>query len=179
MLEEAEELHRKVGDTGGLRRILHLRGQHAYHALGDVARSRKLLREAADLSTADGDAFSAATSLHSLGDVALAVGDVDTAEADYLDALRVSWATGADRLVCYSIAGLAATAAARRDVDHAALLWGFVGAYEARLGFTLRWRSLYEERCAALADANRARYEEGQRLDVGAAVEIASAPAQA
>ena len=60
-----------------------------------------------------------------------------------------------------------------------ALLWGFVEAYEARLGFTLRWRSLYEERCAALADANRARYEEGQRLDVGAAVEIASAPAQA
>ncbi len=87
--------------------------------------------------------------------------------------MRVAWNTGAHRLVCYSLAGLASTAAKQGDTGRAALLWGFVEAYEARLHFRLRWRELYEERCEPSAAADPAGYEEGSRLDVDRAVEIA------
>ena len=177
-LAEAEELHRRQGDAAGLRRVLHLRGQQAY-ASGDVEAARELLREAAERSADEGDHFSAATSLHSLGDVELDTGNLEAAESDYRHALSVSWETRADRLVCYSLAGLAATAAAAGDLERAALLWGFAESYEERLRFTMRWRSLYEERCGPIVAAHGARYDEGRSLDVGAAVEIASAPAQA
>jgi tetratricopeptide (TPR) repeat protein len=172
MLEEAEALHRKLGNPGGVRRVLHLQGQQAA-AVGDLDRGRRLLREAAELSSAAGDQFSATSSLHSLGDLDLGANDLEAAEEDYREALRVAWDSGADRLVCYSLAGLASTAAKRGDAERAALLWGFAEAYESRLRFTLRWRSLYEERCRPVATANPERYEEGLRLGVDAAVEIA------
>jgi predicted ATPase/class 3 adenylate cyclase len=171
LLEEAEKLHRKLGDSGGVRRVLHLQGQQAA-AVGDIERGRRLLRETAKLSQAEGDHFSAASSLHSLGDLQLATGDPESAEADYGGALRIAWETSADRLVCYALAGLAATAAVRGDSERAALLWGFVEAYEARLRFTLRRRSLYEERCRPAASAEPEKYEEGSRLGVDAAVEL-------
>ncbi|MGH3063358.1 MAG: ATP-binding protein, partial [Gaiellaceae bacterium] len=44
MLEEAEDLHRKLGYPGGLRRVLHLQGQQAA-AVGDLDRGRHLMRE--------------------------------------------------------------------------------------------------------------------------------------
>jgi predicted ATPase len=172
MLEEAETLHRKLGNSGGVRRVLHLWGQQAA-AVGDVDRGRRILREAAELSRDEGDRFSQASSLHSVGDLDLVSGDLDAARADYLDALRVAWDSGADRLVCYSVAGLASTAAERGDTEQAALLWGFAEAYESRLRFTLRWRSLYEERCRPAAAAQPAPSEKGRRLGVDAAVEIA------
>jgi predicted ATPase/class 3 adenylate cyclase len=167
MLEEAEQLHRNAGHSGGVRRVLHLRGQQA-EAVGDVAGGRRLLREAADLSLEERDTFSAASSFHSLGDLELDAGDVDAAEAAYRTALRIAWDTGADRLVCYGLAGLAAVAAARGRVDRAALLWGFVEGYERRLQFSLRRRGLYEERLAGLTGT-----EAGGRLDLDGAVEIA------
>jgi predicted ATPase len=172
MLEEAEALHRKHGNSGGVRRVLHLRGQQVA-AAGDVDGGRRLLREAAELSAEAGDRFSSASGLHSLGDLELDAGEIGAAERDYREALRVSWDTGADRLVCYSLAGLASTAAERGDGGRAALLWGFAEAYEARLRFTLRRRSLYEEHCRAAASTHPERYEEGRRLGVDAAVEIA------
>ena len=177
LLAEAEALHRKLGSDAGLRRVLHLQGQQAAD-VGDVERGRRLLREAVERSAAAEDTFSLATSLHSLGDVELAAGDVAAAEERYQEALRVSWETGADRLVCYALAGLAATAATRGDDARAAPLWGFTEAYEARLRFTLRWRGLYAERLDPLASAYRDAYERGARLDVEAAVEIASGSAQ-
>jgi tetratricopeptide (TPR) repeat protein len=167
MLEEAERLHRKAGHSGGLRRVLHLRGQQA-EAVGDIPGGRGLLREAAELSLEEEDTFSAASSFHSLGDLELEAGDVDAAEAAYRTALQIAWDTGADRLVCYGLAGLAAVAAARGEVERAALLWGFVEGYERRLQFSLRRRGLYEERLAALTGT-----EAGGRLDLDAAVEIA------
>ena len=167
MLEEAERLHRKAGHSGGLRRVLHLRGQQA-EAVGDIPGGRGLLREAAELSLEEEDTFSAASSFHSLGDLELEAGDVDAAEAAYRTALQIAWDTGADRLVCYGLAALAAVAAARGEVERAALLWGFVEGYERRLQFSLRRRGLYEERLAALTGT-----EAGGRLDLDAAVEIA------
>jgi non-specific serine/threonine protein kinase len=174
MLDKAEELHRKLGLPGGLRRVLHLQGQQVA-AAGDLDRGRRLLRESADLSLGEDDRFSAASSLHSLGDLDLEAGDPEAAEKDYGDALRVSWESGADRLVCYSLAGLASRAAENGDPEQAALLWGFVEAYEERLRFTLRRRGLYEERCAPSAAAHPERYDEGRRLGVDEAVEIALA----
>ena len=174
MLDEAEDLHRKLGLPGGLRRVLHLQGQQAA-AVGDLDRGRRLLRESADLSVGADDHFSAASSLHSLGDLDLEAGDPEAAEKDYRDALRISWDSGADRLVCYSLAGLASRAAASGDPEQAALLWGFVEAYEERLRFTLRRRGLYEERCGPSAAAHPERYDEGRRLGVDEAVEIALA----
>ena len=174
MLDEAEDLHRKLGLPGGLRRVLHLQGQQAA-AVGDLDRGRRLLRESADLSVGADDHFSAASSLHSLGDLDLEAGDPEAAERDYRDALRISWDSGADRLVCYSLAGLASRAAASGDPEQAALLWGFVEAYEERLRFTLRRRGLYEERCGPSAAAHPEQYDEGRRLGVDEAVEIALA----
>jgi hypothetical protein len=88
-------------------------------------------------------------------------------------ALRNAWEGDADRLVCYCLAGLAAVAAEQGDGERAALLWGFAEAYEERLRFTMRWRSLYEERLKPVAAAHPEQLEAGGRLDVDAAVEIA------
>jgi predicted ATPase/class 3 adenylate cyclase len=173
MLEEAEALHREHGNSPGIRRVLHLKG-HQAAAVGDVERGRLLLREASDLSRREGDSFSAASSLHSLGDIELEAGNVDSAESAYEDGLRTAWQTGADRLLCYCLAGLGAVAAERGDTERAALLWGFVEAYVERLQFTLRRRTLYEDRLAGTAGTES--YEAGRRLDVTAVVEEALRP---
>ena len=172
LLEESAALHRKLGYPGGLRRVLHLQGQQAA-AVGELDRGMRLLRESAELSTGADDHFSASSSLHALGDLALDASRLDAADSDYRDALRVAWDSGSDRLVCYSLAGLASTAAASGDPERAALLWGFAEAYEERLRFTMRRRSLYEERCAPAAAAHSEQYGEGRRLGVDEAVEIA------
>jgi predicted ATPase len=172
ILDEAEALQRKLGHDAGVRRILHLRGQQAA-AVGDTERARELLRESAELSRARADMFSMASSIHSLGDLELASGSLDAAEADYREGLRVSWEIGSDRLVCYDVAGLAAVAVERGQTERAALLWGFTETYEKRLNFTLRRRELYSDRLRAPAAAAPDRYEAGRHLDVAAAVEIA------
>jgi predicted ATPase len=172
MLEEAEALHRKLGNDAGVRRVLHLRGQQAA-LVGDVDRGREILQESAKLSRATGDMFSMASSIHSLGDLELASGNLDAAEGDYREVLRVSWEISSDRLVCYGVAGLAAVAAERGDTERAALLWGFAEAYEERLNFTLRRRELYADRLDEPAAASRDRYDAGRRLDVGQAIEAA------
>jgi predicted ATPase len=172
MLEEAEALHRKHGNMGAVRRVLHLWGQQAV-AVGDVDRGRRLLRECVQLANSEGDTFSAASGGHSLGDVELDAGAIDAAFEAYRAALQTAWDTGADRLVCYTLAGLAAVAAERREPERAALLWGFAEAYEERLRFTLRRRSLYTQRLEPVAAAHPEQYEAGRRLGVDAAVEIA------
>ena len=77
--------------------------------------------------------------------------------------------SGAERLVGYGVAGLGAVAAERGDAERAALLWGFVEAYEERLQFTLRGRRLYERHLAGLVGTKA--YEAGSRLDVSAVME--------
>jgi non-specific serine/threonine protein kinase len=172
MLEEAEALHRKLGYDAGIRRVLHLRGQQAA-AVGDSERGRQLLQESADLSRARADMFSTASSTHSLGDLELAAGNLDAADENYREGLRVSWEIGSDRLVCYGVAGLAAVGAERGQAERAALLWGFAESYEKRLNFTLRRRELYADRLLEPAAAAQDRYDAGGSLDVAAAVEIA------
>ena len=157
-----------------MRRTLHLRGQTAFE-LGNVQQSRKQLREAARLAGGAGEEFSAASSLHALGDVELSDEGVEAAADAYEEALRIAWNGGADRLVCYSLAGLAAVAAERDQAEAAALLWGFVERYEEQLTFTLRRRSLYADRLDPAAEAHRDRWEAGRELDVGAAVGYALA----
>ena len=66
-------------------------------------------------------------------------------------------------------------AAESGDPEQAALLWGFVEAYEERLRFTLRRRVLYEERCGPPAALHPEQYDEGRRLGVDEAVDIALA----
>jgi predicted ATPase/class 3 adenylate cyclase len=172
MLEEAEALHLKLGNDAGVRRARHLLGQQAA-AVGDLERARELLRDTAEGSRRVGDSFSEASSLHSLGDVELQSENIDAAEAAYIEGLRIAWHGGADRLVCYCLSGLAAVAAANGDADRAALLWGFAEAYEERLRFRMRRRSLYAERLEAVAAADEGSREAGSRLDVDSAVEIA------
>jgi predicted ATPase len=175
MLDEAEALHRKHGNEAGVRRVRHLQGQQAA-AVGDLERGRRLLHESAELSRSAGDNFSVASTLHSLGDVELEAREIEEAETAYAEALRIAWDSGADRLVCYCLAGLAAVAAERGDAERAALLWGFAEAYEERLRFTMRWRSGYEQRLESVAASDPEQRENGRRLDVDAAVEIALAP---
>jgi tetratricopeptide (TPR) repeat protein len=172
MLAEAEGLHREQNDAGGLRRTLHVQGQQAA-AAGDVERGRRLLRESGELSRHAGDVFSWASSLHALGDTELAAGDAEAAVENYAEALRLGWESGAQRIVCYSLAGLAAVAGARGDSDRAALLWGFVEAYEGRLQFTLRKRALYEEHVDRAVATNQERHQAGRDLEASAAVEYA------
>jgi tetratricopeptide (TPR) repeat protein len=172
MLGEAEALHRKHGNSGGIRRARHLLGQQAV-AAGDVQRGRLLLRESAELSRAAEDPFSTASTVHSLGDVELEARELDAAEEAYRDALGNAWENGAYRLVCYCLAGLAAVAAERGDGRRGALLWGFAEAYEKRLRFTMFRRSLYAERLDQVAESHPEQRDAGRRLDVDAAVEIA------
>ena len=172
MLEEAEALHRRFGYDAGIRRVLHLQGQQAA-AVGDTERGRQLLEESAELSRARADMFSAASSIHSLGDLELASTNLDAAEENYREGLRVSWEIGSDRLVCYGVAGLAAVAVERGDAERAALLWGFTESYEKRLNFTLRRRELYADRLLEPTATAPDRYDAGRGLDVAAAVEIA------
>ena len=172
LLEESAELHRKLGYPGGLRRVLHLQGQQAA-AVGDLDRGMRLLRESAELSIGADDHFSASSSLHALADVELDASLPEAAGEDYREALRVAWDSGADRLVCYALAGLASTAAESGELERAALLWGLAEAYEERLRFTMRRRGLYEERCAPAVAAHFEQYGEGRRLGVDEAVEIA------
>jgi predicted ATPase/class 3 adenylate cyclase len=171
MLAEAEALHRKHGNDGGIRRILHLRGLQAA-LVGDLAGADELLRESGELSAAVGDEFSAASSFHSLGDVQLEAGDPGSAES-YARALEIAARTGADRLVCYCVAGLAAVAAERGDVERTARLWGFAETYEARLGFSMRRRTLYEERVGGLPASQPDAYRSGRELDLEGAVALA------
>jgi predicted ATPase len=172
ILDEAAALHLKHGDAGGVRRVRHLLGQQAA-AVGEVERGRHLLSESAELARKDRDLFGAASSFHSLGDIELDAGEIEAAETAYREALAIAWECGADRLVCYCLAGLAAVAAQQGRDERASLLWGFAAAYEERLRFTLRWRSLYETRLEPVAAANPEQDEAGRRLDVDAAVEVA------
>jgi tetratricopeptide (TPR) repeat protein len=149
-----------------------LRGQHAA-LTGDLSRAADLLQESGELSEEEGDEFSAASSFHSLGDVRLLAGDAEAARRAYVRALEIATRTGADRLVCYCLAGLAAVDADRGDLSEAARLWGFAEAYEARLQFTMRGRTLYEERLDGLSKSQREAYESGRALDVEDAVDIA------
>jgi predicted ATPase len=172
MLDEADALFRSEGREGGLRRIGHLYAQVAAET-GDTERARTELRESAEHSLAAGENFSAATTLHSLGDIELVEGEIAAAAAAYAEALRVAWDTGANRVTCYALAGLAAVAAERGRHEEAAYLWGFVERYEERLTFTLRRRSRYADRLDAAAKAHPERWQAGRELDVGAAVEYA------
>jgi predicted ATPase len=172
ILAEADEIVRRLGESGGIRRILHLRGQQAA-LTGEWSSAAELLLESGELSEAEGDEFSAASSFHSLGDVRLAAGGAEAAANAYERALRIAARTGADRLVCYCLAGLAAVAADRGDEAGAARLWGSAEAYEERLRFTMRWRTLYEERLDGLSDSQREAYESGRELDVEDAVDLA------
>ncbi len=132
-----------------------------------------MLRESGELSEAEGDEFSAASSFHSLGDIELAGGDPGAARDAYMRALRIAADSGADRIVCYCLAGLASVAKEQGDAERAAWLWGFAEAYEARLAFTMRWRTLYEERLEGLRESHPEPYEDGRRLDGGDAVDLA------
>jgi predicted ATPase/class 3 adenylate cyclase len=174
MLDEADAIFRTERSGGGLRRLGHLYAQLAAET-GDTERARKELRESAELSLAAGENFSAATTLHSLGDVELVEGDIPAAAAAYVEALRVAWDTGANRVTCYALAGLAAVAAERGRLEEAALLWGFVEHYEERLTFTLRRRSRYADRLDAAAKAHPERWQAGRDMNVAAAVEYALA----
>jgi predicted ATPase/class 3 adenylate cyclase len=174
MLDEADALLRSEGGGGARLRIGHLYAQVAAET-GDMDLARRQLRESAELSLAAGEDFSAATTIHSLGDVELTEGAIDAAAAAYAEALRVAWGTGALRVVCYSLAGLAAVAAERGRLEEAALLWGFVERYEERLTFTLRRRSRYADRVGGAAKAHPERWQAGRDLDVAAAVEYALA----
>jgi len=172
MLDEADELYRSAGSGGGQRRLGHLYA-HLAAETGNSDLARKQLRESAELSLAAGEDFSASTTLHSLGDVELTDGAIDAAAEAYAEALRVAWNTGAQRVVCYALAGLSVVAAERSRLEDAALLWGFVERYEERLTFTLRRRSRYAEPLDAAAAAHPDRWQAGRDLDVGAAVEYA------
>jgi predicted ATPase len=172
MLDEADALLRSEGGGGGMRRLGHMYAQLAAET-GDSDLAREQLGESAERSLAAGEDFSAATALHSLGDVELTDGAIDAASAAYAEALQVAWGTGAQRVVCYALAGLAAVTAERGQLEAAALLWGFVERYEERLTFTLRRRALYAERLEAAVEAHRDRWDAGRALDVGGAVDYA------
>jgi predicted ATPase len=174
LLDEADALLRTEGSGGARLRIDHLYAQVAAET-GDSDLARRQLRESAERSLDAGEEFNTATTLHSLGDLELTEGSFDAAAAAYAQALEVAWATGAHRVVCYSLAGLATVAAERGRLEEAALLWGFVERYEERLTFTLRRRSRYADRLDDAAATHHDAWQAGRKLEVGAAVECALA----
>jgi tetratricopeptide (TPR) repeat protein len=152
VLEEALELFSESDDAVGRRNALHLLGEAAWHRR-HLEQARYFLEGSLELARAVGDHTFTGATLHHLGDVALAEGELTRAEALYAESLALVWEAEARRLAAYCLAGLAATAARSGRPERAARLWSAVVEAETSLGLQLprAERSLYSEGLGELA----------------------------
>ena len=139
---------------------------------GDSDEAREAYERSVRSFEAAGDAAGVAGSLQGLGDVALDVGDAETALVHYRAAL--DRLPPADRPfdLLYVLGGFAAVAAARRQPDAAARLWGAVEKLETDLDHRMHAasRTPYER---VLGDLDARLVAAGRRLSPDQAVELA------
>jgi predicted ATPase/DNA-binding SARP family transcriptional activator len=108
--------------------------------LGHRQKARSLFSTAAGAFREQNDPAALAATLHYIADMELDEGEFAVAAQSYAESLSVARARllgQGQRMTTYSLAGLAAVAAARGDVEGAGLLWGVVKRLEEERGFEL------------------------------------------
>ncbi|MGA8718511.1 MAG: BTAD domain-containing putative transcriptional regulator [Solirubrobacteraceae bacterium] len=133
--EQALPIYERLDDTLGIARTLH-RIAEALRDLGDFDRSAELFVRSIETRRAN-RLGSAASTVHSLGDLYLDVGDMPTAEGYYREALALCLQEGDARLEAYCLAGLACVAARNEDPTTAGRLWTLAERLEHEIGFRM------------------------------------------
>jgi predicted ATPase/DNA-binding SARP family transcriptional activator len=143
LVEEAHGIHEALADLEGIALALRQLGELNREA-GDLRTARRLLERALSMQPIE---RVAAAIVHALGDVALDEHDFGRAESCYRESLtRVMWDSGNERYAAYALAGLAAVAAARGDLQKAGRLWGAVERIEESREASLAFRRFrYEQ----------------------------------
>jgi tetratricopeptide (TPR) repeat protein len=130
---QAERMFRELGNVRGAMVQTHNRALTAIEA-GDYVRGRQLLEQSlADAERAGSDQFTG-NALCDLGVLALYEGRYEDAAPLFARALESALRTGWRINLVYTIRGLAATAAARADLDAAARLLGAADVIEEEIG---------------------------------------------
>jgi predicted ATPase/DNA-binding SARP family transcriptional activator len=143
LVEEAHGIYEALADLEGIALALRQLGELNREA-GDLRAARRLLERALSMQPIE---RVAAAIVHALGDVALDEHNFGRAESCYRESLtRVMWDSGNERYAAYALAGLAAVAAARGDLQKAGRLWGAVERIEESREASLAFRrSRYEQ----------------------------------
>jgi predicted ATPase/DNA-binding SARP family transcriptional activator len=160
--------YERLDEALGIARTLH-RIAEALRDLGDFERSAELFVRSITTRRAGG-LGSAASTVHSLGDLYLDAGDMRTAERYYREALALGLQEGDVRLAAYCLAGLACVAARNEDATAAGRLWALAERLEHEIGFRMvaTERVRYERNLTAPltnAEAYRAGIADAARID--------------
>jgi tetratricopeptide (TPR) repeat protein len=173
--DDALAAYTAIGDDRGIAGVRYSVAAHAL-ADGDVARAQRLFEDALAIYRRLQLPWAVAGTLVELGDCALASGDSDGAVALYHESIAIACDLRSDPLVAEGVGALAAATAARGDSERAALLWGAVEHAERVYGMRLATRSRREPHVATALTANAEAREQGRRLDLAAALAVATAP---
>jgi predicted ATPase/DNA-binding SARP family transcriptional activator len=133
--EQALPIYERLDDTLGIASTLH-RIAEALRELGDFERSAELFVRSIEIRRANG-LSSAASTVHSLGDLYLDKGDMPAAERYYREALGLGLQEGDARLGAYCLAGLACVSARNEDATTAGRLWTLAERLEHEIGFRM------------------------------------------
>jgi tetratricopeptide (TPR) repeat protein len=169
----------QAGDEGSRLNELHFLGE-AYRDRGDYDEGERLLDQTAAIARGLGRDHQLASTLHSLGDLALDRADPDTALQHFAEALEYAVKTGSRRVQMYCIAGLACARLQQGDDRVAARLWGIALDQERQLGFRMlsTERQRYERLMAAARERLGDAYASMHRDAVGLTLEQAVAEAR-
>jgi hypothetical protein len=136
---------------------------------GDVEEGTALIRRGAEMARNLGWDWWLAGQLGNLLFLALDRGDLDEAERDGMEALRLEWQQENRHWALYALTGLARLALAHGDAERAGVLWGAVEVESARARYG-SWEAarsgLVGELAAESSPAFGAGVEEGRALDV-------------
>jgi predicted ATPase/class 3 adenylate cyclase len=143
---------------------------------GDVARGTELVRQSADEAGAAGWDWWRSGQLSNLAFLALDRGDLDEAERDAQEGLRIVRQQENRQWALWLLAALARAALGRGDRERAGLLWGAVEAETERVPLG-SWQARRADQAGELLaesdPAFVAAVEEGRRLDLWDAATIA------
>jgi predicted ATPase len=141
---------------------------------GDLERATGLTRRSAETARAAGWDWWESGQRYELLMLALRRGDLDEAEAEGLEALRMERRQENRLWALYTLAGLAQVALARGSLEQAGLLWG---AAEAETRSRPRWPDERAQRSGSLLEETRepflAACERGRQLDLWDAAAVA------
>jgi predicted ATPase len=186
--ERALELFEEVAERGvatgrtGVAAIALLNLGYASLLGGDLERARSYLGQSADLAASCGDGHAQARALAGLSSTALEDSRLAEARAYAAQSLEIA-APGSDRdSLCWALA-LAGAARAAADPELSARLLGAAAALRAELGIepsglelAQHERALGELSQALVPSVLEAELEEGRRLPLAEAVELAMQP---
>jgi tetratricopeptide (TPR) repeat protein len=177
--KQALPLYEQAGDEGSRLNELHFLGD-AFRDHGDYDEGERILEETAALARGRGLKKQLASTLHSLGDLALDMGDPGTALERFAEALACVVATGSRRVQIYCVACIACALLQQGDERAAARLWGIAEDQERRHGFRmlLNERHRYEHLISAARERLGRAYEAERRAGLGLTLEEAVAEAR-